>query len=113
SYRVYSDGQTRPTYYTDQTRVFDTCILRLKFEKDGVVYDLGVVDDVQSGKQPTVNTGGSRGGCDGGLFADLWALLKRIGRFIRKFWQVVLPIGLAVVIGMVVIGVIEWGFKQK
>ena len=52
SFLINSTGGSRPSFYMTRTQVFDTCILRLKFEENGIVYDLGVVDDIQSGKEP-------------------------------------------------------------
>lgn len=42
-------------YSADFTRVFNVSILRLKFETDGIVYDLGVVDNKQTGKETPDN----------------------------------------------------------
>lgn len=39
-----------------KTIVGDVSILRLKFEKDGIVYNLGVVDNKQTGSENPVNT---------------------------------------------------------
>ncbi len=114
SYRDYSDGQARPTYYRDCTRVLDTCILRLKFSENGKVYNIGAVDDVQSGKQPTDKFPSmSSSGCSGNPFAALWQLLKRIWAFIRTWWKIFLPVALVLIVGSVIISVLKWGFKDK
>lgn len=44
-------------YHAESTMVGDVTILRLKFETDGVVYNLGVIDNKQSGgKEPSNST---------------------------------------------------------
>lgn len=50
SYREWSDsvGVVQITNYESGTRVKYVTILRLKFETDGVVYNLGVVDNMQN-----------------------------------------------------------------
>lgn len=95
------------------TEVTDVTILRLKFETNGVVYNLGVVDNKQSGDDQPDGFGTKGAGCDSDLFADLWYWIKRIWSFIKANWQWFLLGTLLIVIGSVVIGVIEWGFKQK
>ena len=50
SYRQYSEGTAgMSSGRIDMTEVSDVTILRLKFETDGTVYNLGVVDNKQSG----------------------------------------------------------------
>ena len=46
SYEMYTSSLSSSTFYTEVTEV---SILRLKFETEGVVYNLGVVDNKQSG----------------------------------------------------------------
>lgn len=41
--------ETTPLSYVNGTDIYDLSIMRLKFEVDGVVYNLGVVDNKQSG----------------------------------------------------------------
>lgn len=42
-------------YYYSTTSVFNVSVLRLKFETDGVVYNLGVVDNKQTGSDKPMN----------------------------------------------------------
>ncbi|MCI8458060.1 MAG: hypothetical protein HFE46_00095 [Clostridia bacterium] len=114
SYKEYLDDPVRPTgTIAERTQVFDTCILRLKYETAGIVYDLGAVDDVQSGKLPEDSLPSADSGCDADIFAALWAWLKRIGAFIRKFWEFFLIASIVIAVGIVVIAVMKWGFSQK
>ena len=53
SFEITKSLEYHITYYT---RVSNVSILRLKFETDGVVYNLGVVDNKQSGSDKPVNT---------------------------------------------------------
>lgn len=46
----------KPSYYTLRTAVRDVSILRLMFESEGVVYNLGVVDNKQSGSSEPINS---------------------------------------------------------
>ena len=49
-------GMGAVTYYhSDSTIVGDVTILRLKFETDGITYNLGVIDNKQSGSKDPVN----------------------------------------------------------
>ena len=45
----YMTSATLPVKYTQETVVTDVAILRLKFLYNGKIYNLGVVDDIQSG----------------------------------------------------------------
>lgn len=47
---------TKVAEYEDGTRVRDVTILRLKFETNGVVYNLGVVDNKQSSSENPITT---------------------------------------------------------
>ena len=40
----------------ESTQISNVSILRLKFETDGVIYDLGVIDNKQSGSENPINT---------------------------------------------------------
>lgn len=51
---VRSDVDGITSYYS--TKVGEVSILRLKFETDGVVYNLGVVDNKQTGSDTPINT---------------------------------------------------------
>lgn len=51
----YSLWTGQGTHGTDQTLVGDVTILRLKFETDGVTYNLGVIDNKQTGSKDPVN----------------------------------------------------------
>lgn len=98
------------TFYS--TEVTDVMILRLKYETGGVVYNLGVVDNKQSGDTDPDNKSSSSG-CGWDIFSDLWHWIKRIWAFVKEYWQFFLMGAIVLVVGSVVISVIEWGFKQK
>ena len=56
TYEHYSSGFIYQEY-TEQTFVGDVTILRLKFETDGITYNLGVIDNKQTGgKEPSNET---------------------------------------------------------
>lgn len=51
----YSLGGGYGSTYSFSTLVGDVTILRLKFETDGVTYNLGVIDNKQSGSDKPIN----------------------------------------------------------
>lgn len=71
-----SNGLTQYAYSAcKNTKVADVMILRLKFETDGVVYNLGVVDNKQTGSDDPIND--YNWGVD--LDEDFKKLLKLVG----------------------------------
>lgn len=56
-YEVWADsvGTVVVTEYETGERVSDVTVLRLKFETDGIVYNLGVIDNVQTGSDKPSN----------------------------------------------------------
>lgn len=110
-------GGVLPTY--DQTIVFDTCILRLKYEEIGQVYDMGVVDDVQSGALPengirTWKSSGivsffkKLGRAIKKVFGTIWKIFSAPFKFVIKYWQVFLVIAGVLLFAAVVIPLIRW-----
>lgn len=94
----YIDQYPGPAQHSVKiTDVSEVIILRLKFEKDGVVYDLGVVDNKQTGSNIPSNDVS-----EGNLFLqgiqDFWSGLKTT-------YKVLIIIGL-VLAGLVVLAII-------
>lgn len=60
---TYTERQSAQTIYSDYyyTIVSNVSILRLKFDTDGVIYNLGVVDNKQTGSRTPANETGCRG----------------------------------------------------
>lgn len=76
---------------TNATQVMDVSILRLKFESEGKVFNLGVVDNKQSGDlEPDNDT-------DVELKPSNW--IQAIINFFKKYWKIILIV-LAVIFGM-------------
>ena len=112
---VYQSG-----YMYNQTHVSDVTILRLKFETDGKTYNLGVVDNKQTGsKDPVGTVGPSIGSQIADLFKKLIALILIL---LLAFGVVYLLIAFApllislfgkifTMIFKVIIGIIAFPFK--
>ena len=97
---VSGTGVTVGRYKDTFTDVTQVTILRLKFETDGNVYNLGVVDNVQSGD---TNPDGSTPG-----------LLDKIRQFLRDMldwfidhWEIVLAVGLVIVTVLVALEILN------
>lgn len=67
-----------PVKYEWSTQVSNVAILRLKFETDGNVYNLGVVSNIQTGSDEPVNPNPPNGGIDLSFFEDF---INKISKF--------------------------------
>ena len=73
-------GVTLGKYAVSCEEVTEVTILRLKFDMNGTVYNLGVVDNKQSGDDKPDNIEKKCGD-------DIIAFFTRIWNFIRKYWN--------------------------
>jgi len=72
------------------TLVGDVTILRLKFETDGITYNLGVIDNKQTGSKDTINTTET--------IVEMSDLLKQVLGIIGIILIIVIVVALAVVV---------------
>ena len=96
-----SMGPVVGSYVKEFTEVSDVTILRLMFETSGTVYNLGVVDNKQSGDNNPDNK--VVGGCED-FFARIW-------NFVCEHWNLVLLISvilIAVILGIKILTLV-WG----
>ena len=84
--RFFESNYTKNNYtaeISNYTEVTEVTILRLKFETDGVTYNLGVVDNKQSGDTNPDNPTNVGSGCNvgnvGGCRGLTWGLLIAVG----------------------------------
>ncbi len=75
-----------------ETIVSDVTILRLKFETDGIMYNLGVVDNKQTGSRDPVNPQGI------GLWEMIKDFFKTIGNWFADNWHWVVIVIVGVVL---------------
>ena len=102
--------------YTDYyTKVSEVTILRLKFEKDGKVYNLGVVDNKQTGDDIPGNP--QPGDPDGsqGFWEYIWNCIVKLFTGKASAWETfvaVTTIVIVVVVLVCVIKFIKWIFRS-
>lgn len=99
-----STGGITPGRYTEKyTEVSEVTILRLKFETNGEVYNLGVVDNKQSGDTTPDNEPQK----------TLWDYIAAVWGFVKAHWQWFLIGAIVLAVGSVVVAVLKWGFKRS
>lgn len=79
--------------YESGTVVEDVTILRLKFETDGVTYNLGVIDNKQDS---TIEPAGSG-------YSDLEKFKDKVSEFFNKFKWVFIAIGIVIILSILAI----------
>ena len=86
--------------YTDYyTEVSNVTILRLKFEKNGEVYNLGVVDNRQTGGDKPSNSKDDKGG----FWAYIWNCLVKLFTGKASVWETVVAVLTLVVVVVAVV----------
>lgn len=94
----------------DWTEVSEVIILRLKFEKDGVVYDLGVVDNKQTGPN-TPSNDVSKGNLFTQWFKNRWNDFVKFWNGLTIALKVLLIIGL-VLAGLIIVALVVFILKK-
>lgn len=100
---TYTSGLST-TYSQNSTVVSEVRLLRLKFEADGVTYNLGAVSNIQTG---TTTPDGSRSLGIGDLLSDIGNWFENL----KSTVQTVLQVVLGIIIGVVVIWLVSWIVK--
>lgn len=97
----------------DSTYVSAVTILRLKFETDGVTYNLGVVDNKQSGNGEPTNPGEDAGDALKQLLADISKFFENLGKWFKDNWWIFILIGALLILAILApfFPVIAAGFK--
>ena len=91
-------------YTYNGTDVSSVTILRLKFQTDGITYNLGVVDNKTTGSGS--NDPGNKTSADTFL-ERLMAFLEKLGNWIDKYWWV-----LVIVAGILVLSILSLCFPK-
>ncbi len=106
----YTSSASAYVYVQNGTRISDVTILRLKFETDGVVYNLGVVDNKQTS---STTPDGSANPPNVHWWEKLFAAFKTIGSWFGSLftwfgehWKILLVVLGCVVGGLLVVWVI-------
>ena len=101
-------------YQTDQScYVSEVTLLRLKFEYDGKVYNLGVVDNKQTGRNDPDNPTLPGVGDDKSLLDKIIDFFVKVWNFLKQLnWWHLLLIGLGVIVVIVlIVCLIKFGIK--
>ncbi len=107
--------------YWDQTRVSDVTILRLKFQTDGKTYNLGAVDNKQTGKGSPDNTNTDETNVGdffdkardffkklGAKISDFFSKFPKLLKWFKTYWKWIVLVVVAVLIAGIFIRVIKW-----
>lgn len=92
----YSSSYTGPLKETDYWAISDVSILRLEGISDGKPFNMGVIDNKQTGSQKPVNDWKEGFTILGGNADDFWRIVKIV---------------LAVLVGILVVVVVCWGIR--
>ena len=91
----------------ERTQVSEVTILRLKFETDGVVYNLGVVDNKQTSSENPFGKGDT-------AVDDAWEkFVKDFKAIIKELLSILIMVGLAIVVCAIVVGLCLLAFYCK